>query len=99
MGWSKHNEWKVHVTTKHLLKENRMIKLSHPLFEGGTAEVTLDRLAVNRQSQATSARCHPQTRDVNNRVNQSSWHQNIMWNNHEFFGPRKNVFGGSTLAS
>ncbi len=26
------------ITRKHLLNKNRMIKSSHPLFEGGTAE-------------------------------------------------------------
>ena len=42
-----------------------MIKSSHPLFEGGTTEVARDRLCVLlARSQATSARCHPQTRDV-----------------------------------
>ncbi len=32
----------------NLLNENRMIKSSHPLFEGGTAEVARDRLCVPR---------------------------------------------------
>ncbi len=44
--WSKHKEWRLYITTKHLLKENRMIKSSHPLFEGGTAKVAFDRLCV-----------------------------------------------------
>ncbi len=41
---SKHTEWRAFLSTKHLLKENRLIKSSHPLFEGGTADVALDRL-------------------------------------------------------
>ncbi len=41
-----------------ILCKNRMIKSSHPLFEGGTAEVALDRFCVplaQKPSQATSA--------------------------------------------
>ncbi len=34
------------LTTKHFLNENRMIKSSHPLFEGGTAEVAFDCFCV-----------------------------------------------------
>ena len=48
-----HIQNKGFITTRHLLNENRMIKSSHPLFEGGTTEVTLDCLSVT-ESQVTS---------------------------------------------
>ncbi len=45
-----------YIITKHVLTQNRMVKLSHPLFEGGTAEVALDHqgvpLATHRRSRA-----------------------------------------------
>ena len=43
---SKHKEWRVYITKKYLLIENRTIKSSYPLFEGFTTEVALDRLCA-----------------------------------------------------
>ena len=44
--WFTHTEWGVYIPTRQFLTENRMIKLSHPLFQGGTTEVAFDPLCV-----------------------------------------------------
>ena len=78
---------RVYITTKDLLKENRMIKLSHPLFEDGSAEVTLERLCVplahtgsfGRLPLGALARRPPQIRDVTNSVTYISFQEVNTW--------------------